>query len=299
MTTKLSRRSFLKLALTSGAGFLVTQCVSAADLFTFLQPFDHDNPLGGYPNRDWEKTYRNLFQYDSTFHFLCAPNDTHNCLLTTYAKNGVATRIGPSFGFGKATDIYGNKSSHRWDPRCCQKGLALIRRFYGDRRCKEPLARKGFLDWVDSGYERDPETGAVPKKYLNRGKVTWVKISWGKAFDRTAKTMTHIAKTYTGEEGKKYLTAQGYDPAMIEAIQGAGVQTLKFRGGMAALGATRLFAQYRLANMMALLDTQIRNVPPEEALGGRGWDNYSWQTDLPPGGPSGACRSTAQNSPYA
>jgi ABC-type sulfate transport system permease component len=31
----------------------------------------------------------------------------------------------------------------------------------------------------------------------------------------------------------------GYDPAMIEATEGAGTQTIKLRGGMACLGATR------------------------------------------------------------
>ncbi|OGQ21411.1 MAG: molybdopterin oxidoreductase [Deltaproteobacteria bacterium RIFCSPHIGHO2_02_FULL_44_16] len=285
MLRDISRRSFLKLALTTGAGFSLASATSVSEMFTFLIPFDHDNPLSGYPNRDWEEQYRDLFRSDSTFHFLCAPNDTHNCLLTTYVKNGVATRIGPSFGYGKATDIYGNRSSHRWDPRCCQKGLALIRRFYGDRRCKEPMVRKGFLDWVTSDFERDPATGAVPKKYLNRGLDDWVKVSWEKAFDLSARTLRNIAETYQGEKGKQYLLAQGYDPAMVEATKGIGTQVLKFRGGMAALGATRLFAQYRLANMMALLDAKIRGVSPDEAVGGRGWDNYSWHTDLPPGHP--------------
>lgn len=281
----LSRRGFLKMAGIAGAAVVLAECGKSGPLFNFLEPFDHDNPLAGYPNRGWETSYRDLFSYDSTFHFLCAPNDTHNCLLTTYVKNGVAVRIGPSYGFGKATDIYGNKASHRWDPRCCQKGLALIRRFYGDRRCKEPMVRQGFLNWVESDYERDPKTGAVPKKYLNRGRDPWVKVTWEKAFELTATTMTNIATTYSGDKGKEYLALQNYDPAMVETTNGVGVQTLKFRGGMAALGATRIFAQYRLANMMALLDEKIRNVSPDKASGARGWDNYSWHTDLPPGHP--------------
>lgn len=280
----LSRRSFLAMAATMGAAFALSQC-SKNPLFGFIEPFDHENPLSGYPNRDWEKVYRDFFAYDSTFNFLCAPNDTHNCLLTAYVKNGVAVRLGPSFGYGKATDIYGNKASHRWDPRCCQKGLALIRRFYGDRRCKEPMVRKGFLDWVESNFERDPKTGAIPKRYLNRGRDPWVQISWDKAFELAAQALNNIARTYYGEQGKEFLKLQGYDPAMVEAPQGIGTQVLKFRGGMAALGATRIFAQYRLANMMALLDAKIRNVSGDQAVGGRGWDNYSWHTDLPPGHP--------------
>ncbi|MGQ9590145.1 MAG: molybdopterin-dependent oxidoreductase [Planctomycetota bacterium] len=54
---------------------------------------------------------------------------------------------------------------------------------------------------------------------------------------------------------------------------------------MPLLGITRVFGFYRLANSLALLDAAIRKVTPEEALGARGFDNYSWHTDLPPGHP--------------
>jgi len=33
--------------------------------------------------------------------------------------------------------------------------------------------------------------------------------------------------------------------------------------------------------MMALLDHNVRGVPPEKSLGARSWDNYAWHTDLP------------------
>ena len=54
---------------------------------------------------------------------------------------------------------------------------------------------------------------------------------------------------------------------------------------MQALGATRIMAQYRLANSMALLDSHLRKLGPDQAVGARGWDNYTWHTDLPPGHP--------------
>ncbi len=72
---------------------------------------------------------------------------------------------------------------------------------------------------------------------------------------------------------------------MVEETGGAGTQVLKFRGGMPPLGMTRVFAQYRLANAMALLDDSIRGGGAEGSVGARGWDNYSWHTDLPPGHP--------------
>src|SRR5512139_988412 len=96
-TPGLSRRGFLGRAV---AGAAAASASSAwAETLHFLAPTHVENPLAAYPNRDWEKAYRNIFKADSTFVFLCAPNDTHNCLLKGYVKNGVVTRIGPTYGY--------------------------------------------------------------------------------------------------------------------------------------------------------------------------------------------------------
>lgn len=280
----LGRRSFLKLGL-GGLGSILIASRGFGEMFTFFDPVDVENPLASYPNRGWEKVFKDLWRYDSEFSFLCAPNDTHNCLLKAHVKNNVVVRLAPSFGYSKATDLDGNKASSRWEPRCCQKGLALVRRIYGDRRIKYPVVREGFLNWVKDGFPRGVD-GKPPSKYMEgRGKEAFIKISWDEAFRIAASALNSIAKAYSGEEGKRRLLQQGYDPLMVEATGGAGVQTLKFRGGMPALGATRIFAQYRLANALALLDSNIRGVEPDEAKGARGWDNYTWHTDLPPGHP--------------
>jgi nitrate reductase alpha subunit len=242
------------------------------------------NPLAVYPDRDWEKAYRDLWQVDSKFTFLCAPNDTHNCLLHGYVRQGVVTRLGPTMRYGEATDLEGNQTSHRWDPRCCQKGLALTRRFYGDRRVNQCMVRVGFRKWVDAGFPRG-EDGLPAREYFNRARDEWVRVSHDEAATMAAKALKNIAETYTGEEGKRRLQAQHYDEATIEATKGVGTQVLKFRGGMPLLGITRVFGFYRMANSMALLDSAIRKVGPDQALGARGFDNYSWHTDLPPGHP--------------
>jgi nitrate reductase alpha subunit len=277
------RRSFLKGMAAAGA-LASTRSAFGAPI-KYFKPIHVDNPLAFYPNRDWEKAYRNIFSFDSSFVFLCAPNDTHNCLLKAYVKNGVVARIGPTYGYGKATDLYGNGASHRWDPRICQKGLALVRRFYGDRRVKAPMVRRGFKQWVDAGFPRDPETGSPDPKYFQRGKDKWLRLTWDEAYSISAKAIENISRTYNGEVGNQFLTRQGYDPEMIHATEGAGVQTIKLRGGMAFLGATRIFGLYRFANMLALMDSKQRGVGPDQAIGARGWDSYSWHTDLPPGHP--------------
>ncbi|MBM4421726.1 MAG: molybdopterin oxidoreductase, partial [Chloroflexi bacterium] len=243
------------------------------------------NPLRQAPERGWEQIYRDQFREDSSFVFTCAPNDTHNCLLRAHVKNGVVVRISPSYGYGKATDLYGNTASHRWDPRICQKGLILSRRFYSERRVKAPMIRAGFKKWADDGFPRK-EDGTPTMDTTLRGTDDWVRISWDEATRIAAATIADVARAFNGEEGAAKLLEQGYDPDMVEAMHGAGVQAIKMRGGMPLLGIGRIFGFYRFANMLALLDRKLRpDVPEEEILGSRAFDNYAWHTDLPPGHP--------------
>jgi nitrate reductase alpha subunit len=274
----MTRRDFLEAVSAMGFSALVASGRRAWGLEAV------SNPLAAYPNRGWEVAYRDLWKYDSKFTFLCAPNDTHNCLLHGYVRSGVVTRIGPTMRYGEATDLAGNKATHRWDPRVCQKGLALTRRLYGDRRINGCMVRAGFKKWVQAGFPRG-EDGLPPREFFQRARDEWERIPHDEAATIVASALKNIAETYTGEEGKKRLEAQHYDPVTIEATKGAGVQVLKFRGGMPLLGMTRVFGMYRMANSMALLDAKIRNVGPDEAVGAKGFDNYSWHTDLPPGHP--------------
>lgn len=279
-----TRRQFLKLASAAGLGAAAVPGDLLAQ-FRYLAPVKVDNPLMDYPNRDWERLYRDIFRTDRNFVFLCCPNDTHNCLLNAFVKNNVVVRIEPTYGYGKATDLSGNGASHRWDPRCCQKGLVLARRFYGDRRVKGAFLRKGFKDWVDQGFPRDKTTGAAPPELMRRGWDSWVKVEHAEANQYHAKALINIAKTYSGEQGKRYLLAQGYDPDMVAAVEDAGTRTFKMRGGMAFQGTLRIMGAFRMGNSMALLDAHVRGVKPEEAKGAGAFDSYSFHTDLPPGHP--------------
>jgi nitrate reductase alpha subunit len=278
------RRRFLQLAAMAGLG----AAARPAELFAqqrFLAPVKVANPFDAYPNRDWERLYRDIFRHDRTFTFLCAPNDTHNCLLKGFVKNNVLVRIEPTYGYGKATDLSGHRASPRWDPRCCQKGLVLGRRLYGDRRVKGAYVRKGFKTWVESGFPRDPATGRAPAALMKRGWDGYVKVAFEEAYALHARALENIARTYSGEQGRRFLLAQGYDPAMVDALAGAGIRTSKVRGGMAKLGATRIFGTFRFGNMLALLDAHVRKVDAGQAMGSGAWDSYSWHTDLPPGHP--------------
>ena len=278
MKQELTRRGFLEALGATGFGAMAASAAKAWGLEAVA------NPLAAYPDRGWEKVYRDLFHCDSTFTFTCAPNDTHNCILNAHVRSGVITRIGPTMRYGEATDLAGNQSSHRWDPRVCQKGLALTRRFYGDRRVNQCMVRAGFKRWYEAGFPRE-QNGLPPREYFQRARDEWVRMPHDEAATIVAAALKNIAETYTGEEGKRRLREQHYDEAVVEQTGGVGTQVLKFRGGMPLLGMTRVFGMYRMANSMALLDAAIRKVGPDKALGGRGFDNYSWHTDLPPGHP--------------
>ena len=154
------RRTFLKGASTTLALALGGELLS----LSALRPASAQiNPLADYPDRDWERLYRDVYAHDDSFVFMCTPNCTHNCYLKAYVRNGVITRCGPSQRFNEATDLYGTKATQRWDPRHCNKGLAVVRRFTGDRRVKGPMVRRGFRKWVEQGFPRD-ERG-LPRHY--------------------------------------------------------------------------------------------------------------------------------------
>ena len=92
-----------------------------------------------------------------------------------------------------------------------------------------------------------------------------VQLTWDDATTIAAKTLENVARTYNGLEGANRLHAQGYDPAMVDAMHGAGVQAIKMRGGMGLLGVIGKYGMYRLNNSLALLDAKVRGVGPDPA----------------------------------
>jgi nitrate reductase alpha subunit len=283
----ITRREFLKLggATIGAAGLLL-----ALDKLSFLEALETvSNPLEYYPNTDWEKIYRDQYRTDYEFSFVCAPNDTHNCRLKAFVRNGIITRIEQAYDVSEYKDLDGNSPTATWHPRGCLKGLAYARRVYSPHRIKYPVVRKGWKQWMDDGFPRLTD-GLPDRKYFQRGEDEWVKLTWDEANDLVASGMLNIAKSYSTPKGADWLKQQGFAEEMVETLKDedgdySGLRTFKLRGGMAFLGATRLMAAYRFGNMLALLDNNIRGKGPEKSVGSRMFDNYAWHTDLPPGHP--------------
>jgi len=288
-----SRRQFLKVSGGLVAGLTALQAAEAAGFEltpasrTLVPSNQLINPLETYPNRDWEQVYRDQYSYDSTFTYVCSPNDTHACRMRAFVKNGVVLRVEQNYDTGNLTDLMGIKATNAWNPRGCGKGLTMHRRVYGPYRLKYPMVRKGWKEWADAGFPSLSDTPSLRDTYrfTSRGTDTFVRLSWDEASDYIARALKAIAETYSGPAGKSRLEKDGYQPEMIAETKGAGTRTLKFRGGMGLLGVIGKYGMYRMSNMMALLDTHVRGVEADQALGSRSWSNYTWHGDQAPGHP--------------
>ncbi len=275
-----SRRTFLKLSGTAALTLAFAQ-----PSFQLLEPVNVDNPLAGYPDRDWERVYHDQYNYDSTFTYVCSPNDTHACRLRAFVRNGIILRSEQNYDVDRYGDLYGNRATAHWHPRGCKKGQTFHRRVYGPHRLKGPLMRKGWQEWADDGFPELTPENKSKYKFDARGLDELLPVSWETANDYIARGMIAIAIRYSGEAGAELLRSQGYPEEMIAAMGGAGTRTFKCRGGMGLLGVIGKYGMYRFANMLALLDTQVRGVDETEAKGGRLWSNYTWHGDQAPGHP--------------
>ncbi len=280
---KFSRRRLLQVAGISGAAG--TAILSGVRLAYLQEIPDTSDPLGHYPNRDWERVYRDQYRYDSSFTFVCSPNDTHACRLRAFVRNGIVVRTAQNYDSGRVGDLMGNKATEHWNPRGCEKGYTIHRRVYGPYRLKYPLVRLGWKQWADDGFPELDAAARTKYKFDSRGTDTLVKAGWDEVYDLVTDGMIRIAQAYSGDDGRQRLERDGYPEEMIEATHGAGTRTFKLRGGMGLLGVIGKYGMYRWSNMLALLDSHVRGVEPPNAYGGRKWSNYTWHGDQAPGMP--------------
>lgn len=281
-----SRRSFLKV---SGAAVAAAAAVRYDPALAFLRPAQGvANPLLAYPDRDWEHVYRDLYAYDDSFTYVCAPNDTHMCRMRAFVRNGVVMRTEQNYDGDRYRDPQGNSSTVHWNPRACSKGFTLHRRVYGPYRAKYPMVRKGWKEWAEDGFPSlsdDPDL-RTKYKFDARGDDEFERLSWEEASEYLAKALEAIAETYSGDEGHRRLVDEdGFPEEMLEFWEESGVRTMKFGSSLPLHGVAGKFGLFRFANSIGLLDAKVRGVDEEEAVGPRDWSEYTWRGDQAPGFP--------------
>jgi len=278
-----TRRGFLQLV-----GATSVLAAGPLDVLGALAPRgDIGNPLDHYPNRGWEQVYRDQYRYDRSFTWVCAPNDTHMCRMRAFVRNGVMIRSEQNYDHQRCGDLYGNTASVAWNPRGCPKGFTFQRRLYGPFRLKGPVLRKGWKEWADAGFPSLSDDPSLRSRYRfdDRGNDGFVRQSWDEVSDYVARGLLAVAKTYSGDEGRRRLTRDGYVPEMLESWSGAGTRTMKIGSNLPIHGLVGKFGLFRFANQMGLLDHHVRGVPEGEALGAREWTEYTWRGDQAPGQP--------------
>ncbi|HLE02985.1 MAG TPA: nitrate oxidoreductase subunit alpha, partial [Dehalococcoidia bacterium] len=117
---ELTRRELLK-SLLAGAITPAALPASAPQLRALEPAVEVANPLEHYPNRDWEEVYPEQYSYDGTFTFVCSPNDTHECRIRAFLKNGIVSRVEQNYDVGRYADLEGNRATVAWNPRMCLK----------------------------------------------------------------------------------------------------------------------------------------------------------------------------------
>jgi len=280
----LSRRQFLKVSAGTVAAVALADKALA---LTALQPvIEVGNPLGEYPDRSWERVYHDQYRYDSSFTWVCSPNDTHACRVRAFVRNGVVMRVEQNYDHQTYEDLYGNRGTFAHNPRMCLKGYTMHRRVYGPYRLKGPMMRRGWKKWMDDG---SPEfTPEVMRKYKFKGRYLddMLRVSWDTAYTYLAKALLIIAERYNGEAGARRLREQGYPIEMIEVMKGSGMRAIHFRSGMSVLGIIGKQCCNRLGGGGgALIDTYLRKVKPNHAIGSTVLSSYTWHGDQNPSHP--------------
>ena len=281
----MDRRRFLKVS----GGALIGATVFLESGVNLLSAQEGvDNPLLEYPSRDWEQILRDQYAYDGSFTFVCAPNDTHMCRLRAFTQNGVVKRIEQNYDGSSYSDPQGNRSSVAWNPRGCPKGFTLHQRVYGPYRAKYPMVREGWKEWADDGFPSLSDDPSLRDQYrfTTRGDDDFVRLSWDEVNSYMALGLKAVAETYSGDEGRRrLLEADGYEPEMLEFWEESGVRTMKLGSSLPLHGVAGKFSLFRFANVLGLLDADVRGVSENEAVAARDWSEYTWRGDQAPGFP--------------
>ncbi|MBW1980751.1 MAG: nitrate reductase subunit alpha [Deltaproteobacteria bacterium] len=183
--------------------------------------------------REWEKFYRNRWQYDKKVRSTHGVNCTGSCSWDVYVKNGVIvweTQRGDYPGCGA------NLPDH--EPRGCPRGATFSWYTYSPVRLKYPYIRSVLLDmWRGALHTQSDPVAAWQsivddetkrKKYQRaRGKGGFVRVSWDEAATLVAASLIHTIKKYGPDRVFGFTPI----PAMSMVCYASGARFLSLIGG--------------------------------------------------------------------
>src|SRR2546425_6668000 len=173
----LTRRQFMK---ASAGTIAVLAIADKALALTALQPvIEVGNPLGEYPDRSWERVYHDQYRYDSSFTYICTPNDTHGCRVRAFVRNGVVMRVEQNYDHQTYEDLYGNRGTFAWNPRMCLKGYTFHRRGDGPYPLEGPMLRQGWEGRGGDGCSGLSAGVKTKDRVTSRGEDDKLRGAWG------------------------------------------------------------------------------------------------------------------------
>ena len=194
-----ARRDFLKgLGVATAVGATGTAVGQEFFQMDGLQVVD--DPIGGYPYRDWEDLYRDEWDWDTIARSTHSVNCTGSCSWDVYVKDGQVWREEQSWDFPQFDQDLPDPN-----PRGCQKGACYTDYVNADHRVTTPLRRVG-----------------------DRGEGKWKQISWDEA-------LTEIAEHVIDEvQAGRYDAISGFTPipAMSPVSFASGSRLVNLLGGV-------------------------------------------------------------------
>jgi nitrate reductase / nitrite oxidoreductase, alpha subunit len=152
--------------------------------------------------RDWEKFYRQRWQYDKKVRSTHGVNCTGSCSWNVYVKNGIIVWETPKTDYPDCGRGFPNH-----EPRGCPRGAAYSWYTYSPVRLKYPLVRsKLLLMWRNALAAKDDPVAAWesiiedPDKRRNfqmeRGKGGFIRVTWDEAATIIASSLVYTIKKY-------------------------------------------------------------------------------------------------------
>lgn len=183
--------------------------------------------------RDWEKFYRNRWQYDKKVRSTHGVNCTGSCSWDVYVKNGIIVWETQKTDYPDCGIGFPNH-----EPRGCPRGATFSWYTYSPVRLKHPLVRsKLLLMWRNAMYAnadpvrawesivQDPEKRRAFQK--ERGKGGFVRVSWDEAATIVAASLIHTIKKYGPDRVFGFTPI----PAMSMVCYASGARFISLIGG--------------------------------------------------------------------